>query len=141
MRQETFAFLVGAVVIEITKRAEMRKVIGFIALFFPHGLFPSASRPLVDAALYLITTDKLVRVKAGARGFNPYHRECKGNNLEWDGCEVFMKDNPVVILIFEPYDVDDFLDNGVSVWISWMPPKVEILLTDMIISSLQMAMQ
>jgi hypothetical protein len=58
LRQEIFAFLVGAVTIEITKRAEMRKVIGFVVLFFPRGLFACASGPLVDAALYLITTDR-----------------------------------------------------------------------------------
>jgi hypothetical protein len=55
--QEISAFLVGAVTIEITKRAEMRKVIGFAVLFFPHGLLACASGPFVDAALYLITTD------------------------------------------------------------------------------------
>jgi len=52
-----------------------------------------------------------------------------------------MKDNPVVILAIEPRDVDDFLDNGVSIWMSWMSPKVEFLLTDMVLSWLQMATQ
>jgi hypothetical protein len=52
-----------------------------------------------------------------------------------------MKDNPDVIPVIEPRDVDDFLDNGVSIWISWTPPKVGFLLTGMVLSSLQMAMQ
>jgi hypothetical protein len=43
--------LVEAMTIEITKRVEMRKVSGIVVLFFPHGLFACASRPLVDAAL------------------------------------------------------------------------------------------
>ena len=49
-----------------------------------------------------------------------------------------MKDNPVVINVLEPYGVDDFLDNGVSIYISWMSPKVEFLLIDMVLSSPQM---
>ena len=57
LRQDISAFLVGAEMIEITKRVEMRTIIRFVALFFPRGLFVRASRPLVDAALYLITTD------------------------------------------------------------------------------------
>ena len=44
-------------IMEITERAEMRIVNGFVVHFFPRGLFASASKPLVDAALYLITTD------------------------------------------------------------------------------------
>jgi len=137
--------LVGVETIEVTKqRVEMGKVNDFVVLFIPHGLFARAGRPLVDAALYLVTM-KTTRQhpQAGARCFNPYHRECKGNNSEWDGCEVFMKDNPVVVPVFEPHDVDDFLDNGMSVWKSWMPPpsKVRFLLDNMVLSSLQMAMQ
>ena len=80
-------------------------------------------------------------MQARARGFNPYHRECKGNKFEWDGYEVIMKDNPVVILVLEPREVDNFLNNGVSIWISWTPPKVKFLLTDMALSSLQIAVQ
>ena len=52
-----------------------------------------------------------------------------------------MKDNPVVIRVIKPRDVNDFLDNGVLIWISWTPPKVEFLLTDMALSSLKIAMQ
>ena len=52
-----------------------------------------------------------------------------------------MKDNPVVIPVLEPRDVDNFLDNGVSIWISWMSPKVEFLLIDMVLSPLQMEVQ
>jgi hypothetical protein len=52
LRQETWA-----ATIEIKNRVEMRNIIVFITLFYPHGLFACASRPLVDAALYLITED------------------------------------------------------------------------------------
>jgi hypothetical protein len=45
-----------AVSIEITKRVEVRKVIGFVALFLPTGLVACASGPLVNAALDLMTT-------------------------------------------------------------------------------------
>jgi hypothetical protein len=55
--QDIFAFLVGTATSDITKQVEMRKVFGFVVLFFPRGLFACASRPLVDAALYLKTTD------------------------------------------------------------------------------------
>jgi hypothetical protein len=41
---------------EITKRVEMRMVMGFVVHFFPTGLVVCASRPLVDAALDLMTT-------------------------------------------------------------------------------------
>jgi hypothetical protein len=43
---------------DITKRVEMRKVIGFVVHFFPTGLFAcaSASRPLVNVELDLMTT-------------------------------------------------------------------------------------
>jgi hypothetical protein len=45
-----------AVSIEIMKQVEMRKVIGFVALFLPTGLVVCASGPLVNAALDLMTT-------------------------------------------------------------------------------------
>jgi hypothetical protein len=32
-----------------------------------------------------------------------------------------MKDNPVVVPVLEPRDIDNFLDNGVSIWIMWTP--------------------
>jgi hypothetical protein len=64
---------------------------------------------------------------AGTRGFSPYHRECKGNNFEWDGCEVFMKENADVVLVLEPRDIDSFLDHGASIWIVWALAKIEIL--------------
>ena len=52
-----------------------------------------------------------------------------------------MKDHPDVIPVVEPRNVDDFLDNRVSIWISWIAPKVEFLLTDTVFNSLQTAMQ
>ncbi len=48
--------MVWVVTIDITKRVEMRKVIAFVVLFLPVGLYVCASRPLVDAALDLTTT-------------------------------------------------------------------------------------
>ena len=41
---------------EITKRVEMRSVIGFVALLLPIGLDTCASGPLVNPALDLMTT-------------------------------------------------------------------------------------
>jgi hypothetical protein len=104
--QEIFALSVWTVSIEITKRVEMRKVIGFVALFLPTGLVVCASGPLVNAAL-----DR---------------RDCKGYDFEWDRVEVFMKDNADVILVLEPRDIDNFLNYGVSIWITWALAKVEI---------------
>ena len=42
--------------VEITKRVEMRKVIGKVVPLIPTGLFPCSSIPLIDAALDLKTT-------------------------------------------------------------------------------------
>jgi hypothetical protein len=53
--QEVSTLLVWAAIMDITKRVEMRKVIGFVMHFFPTGIFACASRPLVDAALDLMT--------------------------------------------------------------------------------------
>lgn len=48
--------MVCAVSIEITKRVEMRNIIGFVELFLPTGLDACTSGPLVNAALDLMTT-------------------------------------------------------------------------------------
>ena len=101
--------------IEILERVEMRNVSGFVVLFFPCGHSACAGRPLVDTALYLIKTDTTINIQSTVCGLKPYHRECKGNNFEWYGRKVFMKYNPDVIDVIEPCDVDDFLDNGVSI--------------------------
>ena len=61
--QEISTHFVWAVFIEITKRVEMRKVIGFIALFLPTGLVVCASGPFVNAALDLISTYKPVKIQ------------------------------------------------------------------------------
>jgi hypothetical protein len=61
------------------------------------------------------------------RRFDPYHCECKANSLDWDGCKVIKEDNPVVLLVLEPYDIDNLLNNGVSIWITGTPTKVEFL--------------
>jgi hypothetical protein len=37
------------------------------------------------------------------RDFDPYHRECEGDNLDWNRREEFMKDNPVSVLTLEPH--------------------------------------
>jgi hypothetical protein len=54
-RQKIPALLAVAVMAEIKERVEMRKVIGLVAPFAPIGLIPCAIRPLVDAALDLMT--------------------------------------------------------------------------------------
>ena len=76
LRQEMCALSVVAVITEITKRVEMGKISGFVTLFIPVGLFPSAIRPLVYAALDLMTTSK-IRQHSGlmARKSDPYHGE------------------------------------------------------------------
>lgn len=38
-----------------------------------------------------------------------------------------MKDNADVILVLKPRDIDDILDYGVSIWITWALARVEIL--------------
>ena len=55
--QEVFTVLMWAASIEITKRVEMGKVLGFIAHFLPTGLIECASGPLVNTALDLTTTN------------------------------------------------------------------------------------
>ena len=62
-----------------------------------------------------------------ARNFHPYHRECNGNSFNWDGFEVVIEGNPDIVLVLEPSKIDNFLDNGMSIWILWTPAKVEIL--------------
>jgi hypothetical protein len=125
--QEISTLLVWATIIEITKRIEMRKVIGFVVHFLPTGLFACSSRPLVDAALDLVTTCTNIDIQGESWKLRSYHSEYKGNSSEWDGCEVFMKDNADVVLVLEPHDIDNFLDNGVSIWITWAPAKINFL--------------
>jgi hypothetical protein len=48
--------LAEAAITEITKRVEMRKVTGVVAILVPVRLFPCASRPFVDATLDLMTS-------------------------------------------------------------------------------------
>ena len=62
-----------------------------------------------------------------ARSFNPYHRNRKGNGFERDRVKVFMKDHANVVLVLEPHDIDNFLDYGVSIWMTWEVARVEIL--------------
>jgi hypothetical protein len=62
-----------------------------------------------------------------ARSFHSYHRECNGNSFNWDGFEVVIEGNPDIVLVLEPSKIDNFLDNGMSIWILWTPAKVEIL--------------
>ncbi len=62
-----------------------------------------------------------------ARCIDPYHCGNKGNDLDWDRVKVFMKGNPDVVLSLEPHVIDNFLDNGVSKWITWVPANIEIL--------------
>jgi hypothetical protein len=65
--------------------------------------------------------------RVSARRFNPHHRDCKGYDFEWDRVEVFMKDNADVVLVLEPRDIDNFLNYGVSIWITWALAEVEFL--------------
>ncbi len=58
-----------------------------------------------------------------ARWIDPHHCGNKGNDFEWDKVRVkvkaFMKGNPDVALVLEPHDIDNILDYGVLVWITW----------------------
>jgi hypothetical protein len=105
----------------------MRKVIGFVVHFFPTGLVACPSRPLIDAALDLMTTCTTRQNPSKMSKFRSYHSEYKGNSFERDGCEVFMKDNANIALVLEPRDIDNFLDYGVSIWMTWAPAKIELL--------------
>jgi hypothetical protein len=125
---EISTLIVRAVGIEISKRVEMRIVNGFVALFLPTGLVACASGPLFNAALNLMdNVYNLSKSRVNARGFNPYHCGYEGNRFIWDRVKVFMEDNADVVLVREPRDIDNFLDYGVSIWITWAPAKVEIL--------------
>jgi hypothetical protein len=65
--------------------------------------------------------------RAGARRFHPYHRERKGNSFKWNGCEVIIKDNPIVLLVLEPREIDNSLDSGITIWVMGRPAQVGIL--------------
>ena len=116
-----------AVATEVTKRVEMRNVNSFAALFAQFRLFPRALRPLADAALDLVTTSTTVSIRSKGALFLSYRSECKGYSFDLDGCKVFIKDNPVVLLVLEPREIDGFLNNGVSIWITWAPAQVGYL--------------
>jgi hypothetical protein len=105
----------------------MRKVNGFVALFAQFRLFPYAIRPLADAALDLMMSTNHQHPEWGRVDSNPYHHEHKGNCFKWDGCEVFIKDNPIVLLVLEPREIDNSLDNGITIWVMGRPAKVGIL--------------
>jgi hypothetical protein len=47
--------------------------------------------------------------------------------LEWDWVKVIVKDDADVILVLEPREIDNVLDYGMSIWITWALPRVEIL--------------
>ena len=103
----------------------MGKVIGFVVHFFPTGLFECASGPLADAALDLMTN--LYNPSKSRARARSYHSEYKGDSFEWDGCKVIIKDNADVVLVLKPRFIDNFLDYGVSIWITWAPVKIELL--------------
>lgn len=115
-----FTLFVWPVRIEVAKRVEMRKVLDFVARFIPTGFIECSSTPLVDAALDLVkNVYDPSNPRVTARSSNPYHRSCKGNDSEWDRVEEFMKDNANVVLVLKPRDIDNFLDYGVSIWMTW----------------------
>lgn len=62
-----------------------------------------------------------------ARRFDPYYREYKSNDFDWDRYKVFTEDDPVVVLVPEPHDIYNFLDNGMSIWIMWTTAEVGYL--------------
>ena len=105
----------------------MRKVIDFVVRFLPTGLFACSSRPLIDAALDLMANVQSIDIQVGARNFDPYHSEYKGNSFEWDRVKLFIKDNADVLLVLEPRDIDSFLDYGVLIRMTWALARVEIL--------------
>lgn len=38
-----------------------------------------------------------------------------------------MKDNPIVLLVLEPREVDDSLDNGITIWEMGRAAQVRVL--------------
>ena len=83
--QQISTFLAADMITEIMKRVAMRTVNGFVALLVPVCLYPCTSRPLVDAALDLMSSTTQSTSRVRARRFDPYHRECQSNGFDWDG--------------------------------------------------------
>lgn len=61
------------------------------------------------------------------REFDPYHRQCKGNSLDWNWSEVFVEDDPVIILVLEPRHIDSLLDDWMSIREMRSPAEVGFL--------------
>jgi hypothetical protein len=119
----------GFVVTQISKRLDMRQVSSLVtAFFFPIACFICAISPLANAALYLMiecnTHQDSNTVKLS---FDPHHSECEGDSLDRDRREVFMEDNPVVILALEPHHVDGLLDDRVSIWVLRNTANIDFL--------------
>lgn len=61
------------------------------------------------------------------RGFDSYHRQCKGKSLDWNRSEVFVEDNPIIILVLEPRHIDSLLDDRMPIREMRSPAKIGFL--------------
>jgi hypothetical protein len=59
--------------------------------------------------------------------FDPYHRECESDSLDWNRREEFMEDNPVSVFALEPHQIDNLVNDRVSVWMLTRPTNVGFL--------------
>ena len=54
----------------------------------------------------------------------PHHRECEGNGRGWQRIKVFIKNDPVIVFVSKPRDVNNLLYGGVLVWV--LRPSVSV---------------
>ena len=117
---------------EIRKRFDMRKVNDLVVAFLRMGHLTYTARPLADAGLYLIVArnSRQIPLKDSKARPQSYQRECQGNSFDWDRCEIFMKDNPVSVLVLKPHHINNLLDDRVPIWVMRSPANVGILYAD-----------
>lgn len=85
--------------------------------FVPTRHSARAVTPLVNAALYLITVVLPSVFRVVMSEINSYQREGKGNCWDWHRGEIFMKSNAVGIFVLKPHDIDNLLDDRMSIWV------------------------
>ena len=109
---------------EVGERLDMRIVHRFIVLFVPTRHSAYAVTPLVNAALYLITAVLPSVFKVVMSEISSYQRKGKGNCWDWYRGEIFMEDNAVGIFVLKPHDIDNLLDDRMSIWVKRSPASI-----------------
>jgi hypothetical protein len=99
---------------KFSERDDVRTVLRSVASFVPGGLFVYALSPLVNTALYLVNSTRQ-HPSTNTREVNPYHRKGESNSRDWHWGETLLKHNAIGTPVLEPGDIDDLLDDGVSV--------------------------